>query len=129
MYRVAVKQSFSTQHYMTGADFGAENELHAHEYSVEVCLSGESLDEFGFLVNIDHVNTQMERTVDYFRGSVLNDLDQFSGENPSVERFARIFCDLFLEGFQPNRVAAISVQVWEYENIWARYSRDLSPAG
>jgi len=126
MYSVAVQRKFTAHHYLTGGNFGQENEPHSHRYQAEVRLSGTTLDEHGFLIDIDAVNTQVDQTLRYFRDEMLNDLPEFKGLNPSLEHFARIFCDRLRSTFPPSQTEAITVRLWEYENTWAEYSCRLS---
>lgn len=125
MYLVAVRRSFTAKHFLLGADFGSENKIHSHNYTVEVVLEGSSLDNLGFLVNIENVNVRLDSTLEYFNRSILNNLSEFEGLNPSVEHFSRIFCNRFLQDFQPDSVEEITVRIWEYEDTWAQYSRTL----
>ncbi len=121
MYTVAVQRDFIAQHYLIGGDWGPENEKHAHHYKVEVQLSGPSLDQHGYLVDIVDIETRLERLVSRYRNATLNDLPEFSGLNPSIEHFARIFCQAFAEGLEQPNVAVITVKIWENDIAWASY--------
>ena len=37
-YTLAVKRDFVARHFLFGADWGAENQLHSHHYQVEVAV-------------------------------------------------------------------------------------------
>jgi len=91
-YTLAVKRDFVARHYLFGGDWGAENQLHSHHYQVEVQLEGRTLDQHGYLVDIVAVEAHLEELVVYYRDQTLNDLPEFAGLNPSIERFARLFC-------------------------------------
>jgi len=126
MYTISVQRSFTAQHYLIGGDFGSENELHPHEYKAEVRLTGSVLDEHGFLVYIDDVNTQLDKTISAFRDQTLNDFAAFKNLNPSVEHFARIFCHTFLQDLSSNQLTSVTVRIWEYEDTWAEYTERLA---
>jgi len=126
MYTVSVEREFTAKHYLIGGDFGDENDLHSHEYKVQVRLTGDNLDNHGFLVNIDDINRQLDNTIETYREQTLNDLPPFKDVNPSVEHFARIFCHAFLDGMDASGIESISVRIWEYEDTWVEYSRHIT---
>ncbi len=121
MYTLAVRRDFIAQHYLIGGDWGAENELHSHHYQVEVELVGEHLDPHGYLVDIVEVEKQLEAQVARFRDKTLNDLDEFTDLNPSLEHFARIFCQSLVSNFPAVGLNSVTVRLWENEIAWASY--------
>ncbi|MBD3307403.1 6-carboxytetrahydropterin synthase [candidate division KSB3 bacterium] len=125
MYTVAVGRDFIASHYLIGGDWGPENELHAHHYKVEVQLEGKTLDQHGYLVDIVDIEEALEALVARYRDSTLNDLEEFEGLNPSIEHFARIFCQAFLARITAATLDAVHVTLWENEIAWARYRHDL----
>ena len=124
MYTVAVARDFIAQHYLFGGDWGAENEWHSHNYRVEVQLAGATLDEHGYLVDIVDIERHLESLVDRYRDRTLNDLPEFEGLNPSIEHFARIFCQAVSDRVQAPNLSAITVQMWENEIAWASYRQE-----
>lgn len=122
MYTVTVSRTCPAQHHLTVPDAGAEGELHSHEYRAEVTLVGDSLGDHGYLVNIDEVETALDGLERRYRGAVLNDLPEFEG-NPSVERFARRFCERFLDAMVLPNVDRISVTIWEDATAAGGYER------
>lgn len=124
MYRVAVSRDFIAQHYLIGGDWGAENAPHSHHYRVEVRLDGRELDRHGYLVDIVEIEAALEALADRYRDRMLNDLPEFAGRNPSVERFARQLCVAFAERIAAGNVEAISVRLWENDIAWASYRLD-----
>ncbi len=124
MYTVAVKRDFVAQHFLIGGDWGAENERHSHHYYVEVQLAGPSLDTHGFLVDIVDIETHLETLVAYYQDRTLNELPEFEGLNPSIEHFARIFCQALSGRVQTPNLKAITVRMWENEIAWAAYRQE-----
>lgn len=114
MYMVTVSRACPAEHYLTVPDAGAEAELHSHDYRAEVQLVGETLGANGYLVNIDDVETALDALEGRYRGAVLNDLPEFEG-NPSVERFARCFCERLLGELDLPNVDRVRVTMWEDE--------------
>ena len=124
MYSVSVKRSFTAEHFLIGGDWGAENQPHSHDYQVEVQLEGPSLDRHGYLVDIVEIKAQLESLLNYFGKQTLNELPEFQGLNPSLEHFARIFCQSLAERIQSPSLSAIIVKMWEDECAWAAYRQD-----
>jgi 6-pyruvoyltetrahydropterin/6-carboxytetrahydropterin synthase len=121
MYSVAVRRSFVAQHYLTVPDPGPEGELHSHAFEVEVRLSGAELGAHGYLVDIDDVKAAVDACLDYVRDATLNDLPEFEGENPSVERFAHVFCRCVLDECDTGTADRVEVTLWEDDDAWASY--------
>lgn len=121
MYTVAVRREFVGQHYLIGGDWGAENNWHSHHYVVEVQLEGAALDRHGYLVDIVDIEHHVEALVAHFQDKTLNDLPEFSGLNPSIEHFSRIFCEGLSERIQAANIGAIVVKIWENDIAWASY--------
>jgi len=124
MYTVAIKRDFVAQHFLFGGDWGAENQWHSHHYQVEVRLEGATLDRHGYLVDIVDIQTNLEAVLAHFRDKTLNDTPEFTGLNPSIEHFARIFCQALAQRIKAPNLAAITVNMWENENAWAAYRQE-----
>jgi 6-pyruvoyltetrahydropterin/6-carboxytetrahydropterin synthase len=90
MYTLAVKRDFIARHYLIGGDWGPENFPNSHHYVLELRLSGETLDQHGYLVDIVDVEKHLNEIVAHYKEQMLNDLPEFAGLNPSIEHFARI---------------------------------------
>ncbi|MFC7203836.1 6-pyruvoyl tetrahydropterin synthase family protein [Haloferax namakaokahaiae] len=121
MYRVSVRREVIAQHYLTVPNPGPEGELHSHAFLVEVELSGSELNEFGYLVDIDDVKAALDGTLDRYRDETMNDLPEFEGKNPSVERFARFVCERFVDAATLDGTERVSVQIWEDDTASATY--------
>lgn len=124
-YSVAVRRMLIAQHYLVGADFGAENERNSHRFVVEARYAGTRLNRHGFLVDIAAVGTALDAIVDRYRDRTLNDLPEFQGLNPSVENFARILSDRLLVA--EAGVDELIVTIWEDDDALASYRRALEP--
>ncbi|MDD1725531.1 MAG: 6-carboxytetrahydropterin synthase [Euryarchaeota archaeon] len=122
MYAVAITRDFVAQHHLIGGDWGEENRNHYHQYKVELRLEGEELDCHGYLVDIVDLEAQLEAQVHYYAGRTLNDLPEFAGLNPSIERFAFILCNKLSARVNIPAVRIITVKIWETDNAWASHS-------
>ena len=124
VYLVAVRRNFVARHFLFGGDWGQENQIHSHHYQVEVRLEGHELDQHGYLVDIVEIESLLDQLVDRYRDKVLNDLNEFSNLNPSIEHFSRIFCEKMFDGVKASNVSAITVKIWENDIAWAAYRRE-----
>ena len=125
MYSVAVQRDFIASHFLTGGDWGPENEAHAHHYVVEVRVNGPQLDQHGYLVDICEIELVLEELVCRYRDQMLNELAEFDGLNPSLEHFARIISDSILQKIQIPNMTSMTVKIWENDIAWAAYTKDL----
>ena len=122
-YSVTVRRDLIAQHFLVGGDWGRENELNSHHYKIEARYEGPSLDEHGYLFDIDAAHTALDAIVERYRDRTLNELPEFAGLNPSVEHFARILSDRL--AIAADNVDALEVIVWEDESAAAGYRRTL----
>lgn len=124
MYCVAVKRGFIAQHFLTGGDWGAENELHSHHYQVQVILEGNRIDEHGYLVDIVEIERNLEALADRYRDRTLNEIPEFAGLNPSLEHFARILCQSLSSRIAVPDITAVTIRLWENDIAWASYRQE-----
>ena len=127
MYTVAVKRDFIAQHYLIGGDWGAENEKHSHHYQIELQLSGQSLDQHGYLVDIVDIENHLNAEVAGYRDRTLNDLPEFAGLNPSIEHFSRILCQSLSDKIVAPNITTLTVKLWENEIAWASFTLTRAP--
>jgi 6-pyruvoyltetrahydropterin/6-carboxytetrahydropterin synthase len=124
MYTLCVHQDFVAQHILAGEDSGPENHCHSHHYQVEVRLEGTSLDQQGYMIDIVDLRNHLDALLNSYRDRMLNDTPEFQGLNPSLEHFARIFCQALSNRIQSPNLSAITVRMWEDERTWAAYRQE-----
>ncbi|MFB6304146.1 MAG: 6-pyruvoyl tetrahydropterin synthase family protein [Haloferacaceae archaeon] len=125
MYELCVRRDFVAQHFLTVPDPGPEGDVHSHHYEVEVRFAGPDLNRWGYLVDIDAVEATLDALEDRYRDALLNDLPEFGDDNPSVERFARLFGDRVVERLDADAPERLTVRMWEDESAWASHERRL----
>jgi 6-pyruvoyltetrahydropterin/6-carboxytetrahydropterin synthase len=123
-YSVTVKRELIAQHFLVGGDWGRENALNSHRYEIEARYEGSSLDQDGFLVDIDAISGMLDGLVDRYRDRTLNEFPEFEGLNPSVEHFARILSEQLV--IRAPNVDGLQVTVWEDGHAGAGYRRALA---
>ena len=121
MYTLAVRREFIARHFLIGGDWGPENFPNSHHYVLELQLSGNELDQHGYLVDIVDVEKHLDETVVYYKEQMLNDKPEFAGLNPSIEHFSRILATTLNEHIQAKNISALKVVLWEHANAWAAY--------
>jgi 6-pyruvoyltetrahydropterin/6-carboxytetrahydropterin synthase len=125
MYATTVLTTFVAQHYLTVPDPGPEGEPHSHQYEVELCFRGPRLNEFDYLVDIDAAEATLESLADRYRDTMLNDLVEFEGHNPSVERFCKVIFERVADATTQDTVTELDVTVWEDDVAAATYSGEV----
>ncbi len=55
------------------------------------------------------------------QGTVLNEIPDMQGLNPSIENLARIVSQRLSSALESETLAAISAKLWEDEQAWAEY--------
>ena len=124
MYTLSIHRNFIAQHFLTVDEAGAENELHSHQYRVELLIEGEELDANGYLLDIVDLSVQFDALIDQFRDKTLNELADFADLNPSLEHFSRILCEKMDDALYAPQVSAISIKLYEDDTAWAMYDID-----
>ena len=120
-----VRRTFVAQHFLTVPDPGPEGEPHSHQFTAEVEFAAPELGEYGYVVDIDAVETTLDDLEDRYRDSLLNDLPEFGDGNPSVERFARLFGDRLAAALEDPTPTRLVVRMWEDDLAWASHERVL----
>ena len=125
VYSLAIKRYFAAHHFLIGGDWGEENELHTHDYMVEVQLEGSTLDEHNYLVDVVKVEAHVDDLIRRFQDRTLNALPEFGGENPSIEFFAQVFSQAITERIKNYDLSGVIVKLCQDENAWAEYRQEL----
>jgi 6-pyruvoyltetrahydropterin/6-carboxytetrahydropterin synthase len=121
MYTLSITRDFIARHFLTGGDWGAENDLHAHHYRLEAILEGKELDRHGYLVDIVDLERHLGELVAHYRDCTLNEQPEFAGLNPSIEHFCRILCQALSTRLQAPHITGLTIKLWENEIAWAGY--------
>jgi 6-pyruvoyltetrahydropterin/6-carboxytetrahydropterin synthase len=123
VFLLTIKTEFAAAHQLRGYKGKCEN-LHGHNFKVEVVVRGEELDRCGMLVDfVDlkrSINGLINEQLDHRN---LNDLPTFQergGLNPSAENIAR-WLHGELEKTLPEGVSMDSVTVYETDKCAATY--------
>ncbi len=123
MYEVAIIKSFSAAH-MLAAIGGKCEELHGHNFRVEVTVAAPDLNHSGILIDFRDVKKWLQEILDNLDHKHLNELSFFAEINPSSENIAQyIYREMKLKT-QQAEVKVVRVKVWESENAAVTYRED-----
>jgi len=123
MYEVTIIKSFSAAHLLTKIG-GKCEELHGHNFKVEVTLAAPDLNKSGLLIDFRVVKKWLNVILDQMDHKNLNELPNFAGINPSAENIAKyIYGEMKLKAEQ-TEVKVARVKVWESENAAVTYIGD-----
>jgi len=120
MYEVTVKKSFSAAHLLKEIG-GKCEELHGHNFLVEVSVAAESLNEEGLLIDFRVVKRWTDEVLEALDHKYLNELDYFKNRNPSAEAIARFIYERIGEKALQAKVTLSNVTVWESDNSRVTY--------
>jgi 6-pyruvoyltetrahydropterin/6-carboxytetrahydropterin synthase len=121
MFELRVVTRFAAAHRLTMVGEKCEN-LHGHNWKIEVYVQGRDLDQGGVLVDFGIVKRHVRSLMETLDHKFLNELDYFqNGTQPSSENIARYVADglsdrLDIPGIRVSRVTA-----WESEDASATY--------
>ncbi len=120
MFEITVEETFAAGHALRNYHGKCEN-VHGHNYRVEVTLAGEELDSAGLLLDFVEVKRALHAVVDRMDHRFLNDVPPFDTLNPSAENMARYIYEEISRGLPAGRVAVSAVKLWETDTASATY--------
>jgi 6-pyruvoyltetrahydropterin/6-carboxytetrahydropterin synthase len=118
MFEVFVEHTFAAGHALRNYKGKCEN-VHGHNYRVQVGVEGPRLDENGLLYDFADLKKRVRATSEYLDHQFINDLKPFDEVNPSAENIAKYFYDEIQRDISDGRVAF--VRVWETDTSCAVY--------
>ncbi len=120
MYELKVISRFAAAHQLKLVAEKCEN-LHGHNWRVEVYISGKELNPAGVLMDFGEIKQHLSAIIDTLDHKFLNDLDLFQQGNPSSENIARHIA-VNLDKMLPDPGPRVSrVAVWESDDCCATY--------
>jgi 6-pyruvoyltetrahydropterin/6-carboxytetrahydropterin synthase len=121
MYELKVITHFAAAHRLAMVGEKCEN-LHGHNWKVEVSVEGDRLDEAGVLIDFGVLKKHVRDIMKLLDHQFLNELPYFAGDRqPSSERIAVTVAELLQERLGAVGVRVSRVTAWESENAAATY--------
>jgi 6-pyruvoyltetrahydropterin/6-carboxytetrahydropterin synthase len=123
MFEVTVEQTFAAGHALRHYKGKCEN-VHGHNYRVQVTAEGDELNSIGLLVDFVELKRVVRQIVDRLDHQFINDLEPFTVINPSAENLAKYFYDEIVSGINLSEEIAVrisQVKIWETDTSIAVY--------
>ncbi len=120
MFELKVKTRFAGAHQLTMVGQKCEN-LHGHNWHVEVCVQGENLNSAGVLADFGDIKKAVRQVV---KGELdhkfLNELEMFKGVQPTSERIA-VYIAKRVQTLLDEDIKVSRVMAWESDDACATY--------
>ncbi|MDD5432226.1 MAG: 6-carboxytetrahydropterin synthase QueD [Candidatus Omnitrophica bacterium] len=116
MYSIKVLGSFSAAHNLRGYK-GKCEDLHGHNWRVELVLSSSKLDKIGMVMDFKCLKAELNSVLEEFDHKYLNNHVFFKKVNPTSENIAKYIFDKI----RKRGVRAESVTIWENDTSAATY--------
>lgn len=124
MFELKVKSRFAGAHQLSMVGQKCEN-LHGHNWNVEVCVAGKELNSAGVLADFGDIKKAVRSVVDgQLDHKFLNELEMFKQAQPTSERIAVYIADqvqAFLDETIEEDVKVSKVMAWESDDACATY--------
>ncbi|MCX8052438.1 MAG: 6-carboxytetrahydropterin synthase QueD [Armatimonadetes bacterium] len=119
MYEITIEDTFDAAHCLREYSGTCRN-LHGHTYRVCARFRYTKLDESGIALDFRKAKQALRNVTDYLDHTYMNELPEFSVQNPTAENIARfIYCRL-----KETHPELASVSVWETATSCATYYED-----
>lgn len=116
MYSVKVGVSFSAAHNLRNYK-GKCEELHGHNWKVEIVAASAKLDKTGILLDFGYLKEELNAVIEKLDHKYLNNLAYFKKVNPTSENIAKYIYDNIKRRIKILKQAT----VWENDKSRATY--------
>ena len=120
MFEICVEHTFAAGHALRNYNGKCEN-IHGHNYRVQVAIEGHEVDENGLLFDFADLKKRLRATTEYLDHQFINDLKPFDEINPSAENIAKFIFDDIQKGLSAAEISY--VKVWETPTSFAIFRR------
>jgi 6-pyruvoyltetrahydropterin/6-carboxytetrahydropterin synthase len=120
MYEIAVTSHFSGAHRLRYLH-GKCEELHGHNWKVEVSVVSNRLGKEGVVIDFGILKQKVEKVLKSLDHTYLNDLPYFLGIEPSSENIAKYIFDKLKRDLKGYSTTLKKVTAWESETSCATY--------
>jgi 6-pyruvoyltetrahydropterin/6-carboxytetrahydropterin synthase len=120
MFELKIVNHFAAAHQLTMVAKKCEN-LHGHNWKVEVCVRGDRLNDAGVLVDFGILKGYVKEIMQRLDHRFLNELPYFENDAPSSEKIAVYIAKSLQEMITGSGVRVSRVTTWESEDACATY--------
>ncbi len=125
MFELKVISHFAAAHQLKMVDKKCEN-LHGHNWNIEVCIRGNKLNSAGVLMDFGLIKQEVKEIVENLDHKFLNELEGFGDDfPPSSENLAFYIANQLRKRLTSQYAYVYSVTTWESHNACATYFPDL----
>ena len=120
MYELKIVTQFGAAHRIR--DIGGKCEdLHGHNWKIEVCVRGEELGKDGLVIDFKIIKGATKEIIDRLDHKFLNELEEFKDINPSSENIARLIYEALSRELDSDKIKVSRVAAWESDSACAAY--------
>lgn len=120
MFELKILTHFAAAHQLTMVAKQCEN-LHGHNWKVEVCVAGNKLNDAGVLIDFGELKAYLSEIIDELDHKFLNELACFDGA-PSSENIAVYIAEQLQRKLDGTGIRVSRITTWESENAAAIYT-------
>jgi len=121
MFELKIITHFAAAHQLKLVAKKCEN-LHGHNWKIEVCIAGETLNNAGVLIDFGELKDHLSEIIEKLDHKFLNELDCFHNNNPSSENIAYYIAHELKKKIVDTDVKLTRVTAWESEDACATYT-------
>ena len=119
-YELKIRSRFSAAHRIR--DYGGKcEELHGHNWLVEVVVGSDEIDANGLVIDFRDLKNSTEEVLESVDHRFLNDVPPFDKANPTSENISKYICEQVSSKLPGGHLQVIAVTVWESEDACATY--------
>lgn len=122
-FEIFVRSQFSAAHCLSGYA-GDCARFHGHNWTVEVFVESEELDELGMGVDFRDIHQALQDVLSGLDHQNLNELPAFEKVNPTSENVARLLYRELGSRLNSNRARVCRVKVFEMPDAGVTYWED-----
>jgi len=120
MYEISVVSSFSAAHNLREYQGKCEN-LHGHNWKVELIVASESLNKEGMIMDFKKVKSVLNQVLNILDHKYINEIPPFNKVNPTSENIAKFVYEKAKEKLGSGNFKIKKINIWETEHSRASY--------
>ena len=120
MFELKIITQFAAAHRLMNFQ-GKCEQLHGHNWKVEVFVRAERLDSAGLVRDFGEIKATTHEVLNGLDHHYLNELYPFKEENPSSENIARYLFQELSRHLNDERARVSKISVWESDSACATY--------
>ncbi len=120
MYELKIVSQVAAAHQLREFQ-GKCEQLHGHNWKIEVYVTGDTLGEDGLLIDFGLIKKDTKKVLEELDHKFLNELEPFKKENPSSENIARYIYESLSHTLNNDAIRISKVTAWESDTACATY--------